>query len=45
MLHLMAEELRDDWILGFFARGLIDLENYLSKHAAFAAYCTDNEKE
>lgn len=43
MLHIMADELGEEWILSFFARGLLDFESYLAKHAAFAEYCRDHE--
>jgi hypothetical protein len=34
-MHLMANELHGDWVMAFWARGMLDLEAYLAKVATF----------
>ena len=37
-LHLIDEELREDWIDAWVAAGISAVEDYLGKHAAFDAF-------
>jgi hypothetical protein len=37
-LHLIDEELRDDWLEAWIAEGLSEVEAYLRRHAAFDAF-------
>jgi hypothetical protein len=37
-LHLIDDELREDWIDAWIAAGITAVESYLGKHAEFDAF-------
>ena len=42
-LHLIDDELREDWIEGWVDEGISAVEAYLQKYAAFDAFLDGNE--
>ena len=42
-LHFIAECLSEDWIEPWAGEGLLELEDFLGKHAAFEAFLDGDE--
>jgi hypothetical protein len=42
-LHLVSEDLADDWLDGFVRAGLDEISTYLAKHAAFQTFLEDRD--
>lgn len=42
-LHRLDDELREDWIDSWVTQGLVEVETYLGKHAAFDAFLEDRD--
>lgn len=42
-LHRIDDDLSEDWLVEFAARGLAEVESYLGKHADFQAFLEDRD--
>jgi hypothetical protein len=42
--HRIADVLADSWLDDFVAQGIVDVETYLAKHAAFNAFLEDRDQ-
>jgi hypothetical protein len=42
--HRIADVLADSWLDDFVAQGIVDVEAYLAKHAAFNAFLEDRDQ-
>ena len=42
--HRIADVLADNWLEDFVTQGLVDVEAYLAKHAAFDAFLDDRDQ-
>ena len=43
-VHRIADVLADSWLEDFVTQGLVDVETYLAKHAAFDAFLDDRDQ-
>jgi hypothetical protein len=42
-LHQIQDELTDTWLEDWAGAGVVEIESYLAKHAAFLSYLETNE--
>ena len=42
-LHQIQDELTDPWLEDWAGAGVVEIESYLAKHAAFLSYLETNE--
>ena len=42
-LHRVAEDLSEEWLDAFASEGLVEVDAYLAKHAAFQTFLEDRD--